>query len=82
MKDKIAFTVRDEGPGIEENKAGEIFDKYRRQTTMKDQELSPEGLGLAIVYKYTSALQGEVRLQTNPGKGTAFTVELPTNMQV
>ena len=74
------FSIRDEGPGFEEAKAKEIFEKYRRQTSMSEQELPPEGLGLAIVYKYTSALKGKVSLDTIPGKGTTLTVEIPTNL--
>ena len=74
------FSIRDEGPGFEEAKAKEIFEQYRRQTSMSEQELPPEGLGLAIVYKYTTAMKGVVKLETKPGKGTTFTVEIPTNL--
>ncbi len=75
-KSRIVFSIRDEGPGIEELKAREIFDQYRRQTSMHEQELPPEGLGLAIVYKYTKALQGDIIIDTKPGKGTTFILQL------
>jgi signal transduction histidine kinase len=79
-KQNTIFSIQDEGPGFEEKKAIEAFEKYRRQTAMSEQELPPEGLGLAIVYKYTIALQGKVSLDTRNGRGTTFTVELPTNI--
>jgi len=76
---KIIFTVQDEGPGVEKEKIDEIFNQYNRQTSMLEQENSLEGLGLAIVNKYTTALKGHVRCDSSPGKGTTFTVELPLN---
>lgn len=78
---KVLFTVQDQGPGIEEDKAKEIFEKYRRQTSMTEQDQYPEGLGLAIVYKYTTALEGEVKFESSD-TGTTFTVELPTELRI
>lgn len=76
----LVLSISDEGPGIPEPKALEIFDRYRRQTSMIEQGNAPEGLGLAIVNRYTGAMQGTVKLQNGPGKGTTFIVELPTNL--
>jgi signal transduction histidine kinase len=74
---RIIFSIRDEGPGIEQEMIHKVFDQYSRQTSMVDQELAQEGLGLAIVYKYTTAMKGEVSCESEPGKGTKFGVELP-----
>jgi signal transduction histidine kinase len=76
-KENILFTIQDEGPGINEEKIHKIFDLYNRQTSMIDQELYKDGLGLAIVYKYTIAMNGNVSCESNPGEGTKFIVELP-----
>jgi signal transduction histidine kinase len=73
----ILFSIHDEGPGIAMEKIPVIFDQYNRQTSMKDQELSQDGLGLAIVYKYTIAMNGKVSCESKPGEGTKFFVELP-----
>jgi signal transduction histidine kinase len=75
----ILFTVQDEGPGIEQEKIHKIFDQYNRQTSMINQEQSQDGLGLAIVYKYTLAMKGEDRCESTVGKGTKFIVELPSS---
>jgi signal transduction histidine kinase len=78
-KGTILFTILDEGPGLAQEKIPVIFDQYNRQTSMKDQELSRDGLGLAIVYKYTTAMQGKVTCESKRGEGTKFIVELPTH---
>ncbi|NTV82772.1 MAG: cyclic nucleotide-binding domain-containing protein [Bacteroidales bacterium] len=75
--DTVIFTVMDEGPGIPEEKIHQVFDQYNRQTSMFDQELAQDGLGLAIVYKYTTAMKGKVKCESEIGKGTRFIVELP-----
>lgn len=77
-KGEIYFIIEDEGPGVPEDKARDFFDHYRRHTSMTEQEKPAEGLGLAIVYKYTTAMKGEVSFDSNPGRGTRFTVKLPT----
>jgi signal transduction histidine kinase len=73
----ILFIVKDEGPGMKEDNIHKIFDQYSRQTSMIDQELTQDGLGLAIVYKYATAMKGKVRCESEPGLGTKFIVELP-----
>jgi signal transduction histidine kinase len=75
--DQIHFSVQDEGPGIEKEKIHSIFDGYSRQKSMIEQERSQEGLGLAIVYKYTTAMSGKVTCESKIGNGTTFLVELP-----
>jgi signal transduction histidine kinase len=73
----ILFIIQDEGPGIPQEKINNIFNLYSRQTSMLDQELAQEGLGLAIVYKYTTAMKGTVKCESIIGEGTKFEVILP-----
>lgn len=78
IKDNLLlFCVCDEGPGIEKEDLDKLFDHYSRQTSMFEQHLEQDGLGLAIVYKYTTAMKGNVRCESEIGKGTRFFVELP-----
>jgi len=76
----VIFSIRDEGPGMAKERINKVFDQYSRQTSMVDQELSQDGLGLAIVYKYTTAMKGHVSCESNPGEGTKFIVELPFSL--
>ncbi len=76
----VNFSISDEGPGLDLQETENIFEQYRRQVAMTEQETPAEGLGLAIVYKYTTAMGGEVNYKTSPGKGTTFTVTLPVTL--
>jgi len=76
----VIFKVEDEGPGIGDELKDRLFHQYNRQTDMHLQSLPPMGLGLAIVHKYTLAMQGIVTCEDCPGGGTCFTVKLPLNL--
>lgn len=70
--------VRDTGPGISEEKIGKIFDKFRqfgRSKTEKGEKGS--GLGLAICKGIVAAHQGDIRVESKVGDGSAFIVSLP-----
>jgi signal transduction histidine kinase len=74
---QVYFSIQDEGPGVEKEQVNKIFDEYKRQKSMIEQEKSQEGLGLAIVYKYSTAMNGKVSCESEKGKGTRFLVLLP-----
>lgn len=65
------FTVSDTGDGIAPGDLAQVFDPY---FTTKP---SGTGLGLAVVHKIVESHGGEVRVESEEGKGTAVTVELP-----
>lgn len=67
----LRITVGDSGTGIRREDLGRVFDPYF--TT----KASGTGLGLAIVHRIVEAHDGEIRLDSEPGKGTTFTVLLP-----
>jgi len=77
LNGRVLFMIQNEGPGISRDMVHKIFDQYSRQTSMMDQELVQDGLGLAIVNKYTIAMNGTVNCKSKLGEGTIFEVELP-----
>lgn len=70
-RDKVNITVKDNGPGI----PAEIKKKLFKE---KIPSKSGSGLGLFLAGKVIKALGAELKLSTSDGKGTTFTITLPT----
>ena len=66
------ITVKDTGVGIPENVKGKLF------TPMFTTKAKGQGFGLAVIKRMTEALGGTVSFESQEGKGTTFTVRLPT----
>jgi signal transduction histidine kinase len=69
------LTVQDQGIGIPREYLSRIFDRFERAVT--DQHFGGMGLGLYITRKLVAAHGGQIEVQSEPGKGSTFTVELP-----
>jgi two-component system OmpR family sensor kinase len=68
----VLLCVTDEGPGLPEEDAARIFDRFFRAGGG-----AGSGLGMAIVHGVVAAHGGEVAVRTAPGEGLAVTVTLP-----
>ncbi|KPK30121.1 MAG: hypothetical protein AMK69_04415 [Nitrospira bacterium SG8_3] len=71
--EQIKISISDTGAGINKEDLVHIFDPY---FTTKQ---SGTGLGLAIVHKIIESHKGEVKVESEPGKGTTVTIILPSN---
>ena len=71
------FWVQDEGPGIEPDQLGRLFEPFWQADTSLTREVGGVGLGLYIVKQFTLALRGDVVVESKLGEGTRFTVLLP-----
>ncbi len=69
--------VRDHGPGIAEDEAPRIFERFYRADSSRDRSTGGSGLGLAIVSAIVAAHAGTVRLEQTPGGGATMVIELP-----
>ena len=69
--------VRDNGPGIAAEHLPHIFDRFYRVDKARSREAGGTGLGLAIVHQLVVLHGGEIRVESEVGKGTCFTVDLP-----
>jgi two-component system NtrC family sensor kinase len=71
--DTVALDIADSGAGISRENMNKVFDPFF--TTKPTGEGT--GLGLSIVYSTLSKLGGTIRVNSDPGQGTTFTIRLP-----
>ncbi|HEY8752431.1 MAG TPA: HAMP domain-containing sensor histidine kinase [Arthrobacter sp.] len=69
--------VRDHGPGISEEDAAKVFERFYRADTSRTRETGGSGLGLAIVAAIVGSHGGSVRVETTGGGGATLVVSLP-----
>ena len=74
---KIEIFVRDDGPGIPAEALERVFERFYRVDKARSREQGGTGLGLSIVKHIVQAHGGEVRAESELGKGTTFFFTLP-----
>jgi signal transduction histidine kinase len=75
--DHITLTVQDNGLGIPSEYKTKIFEKFFRVPTGDVHNIKGYGLGLSYVSSVVKAHGGEVNVESEPGKGSNFTLTLP-----
>lgn len=74
--------IQDTGIGIPSTEQKRIFDRFYRVHSDRSRQSGGSGLGLAIAQAIARSHQGDIKLQSEPGKGSLFTLRLPlTNAQ-
>jgi two-component system NtrC family sensor kinase len=76
-KESIEIDVSDTGIGIASEDLSKIFDEFYRAPNAKSHKVDGTGVGLAIVKEIIEAHNGSLRIQSELGKGSTFTVVLP-----
>jgi signal transduction histidine kinase len=71
------LTVADRGPGMTQEQASHVFDRFYRTDEARTRARGGAGLGLAIAASLAAAHGGEVTVDTKPGEGAAFHLRLP-----
>ncbi len=74
----LTFSVEDTGPGIEADQLETIFSEFTRGERTPDQSAEGTGLGLAISRGLAEMLGGRIEVQSEVGRGSIFTLTLPT----
>ena len=74
---KIRFEVRDTGIGIDPKDQERLFEPFTQVDGSRSRRYGGAGLGLAICRQIVTRLQGEIGLESRPGKGSCFWFTLP-----
>jgi two-component system, OmpR family, phosphate regulon sensor histidine kinase PhoR len=75
--DRMVLSVKDNGMGIEKKEIKKVFDKFFRIRKEDTYTSKGFGLGLSFVKKIVTAHGGKIKVESEPGKGSNFTIELP-----
>jgi signal transduction histidine kinase len=74
---RLAVRVRDQGMGIPPSEQKKIFRKFVRGAGSRAANIEGTGIGLAMARQIVEAHRGEIRLESEPGRGSTFTILLP-----
>jgi two-component system phosphate regulon sensor histidine kinase PhoR len=72
----VRLSVEDTGPGIEARHLPRLFERFYRVDAGRSRQLGGTGLGLAIVKHLAEAMDAAVSVDSTPGRGTTFHVDL------
>jgi signal transduction histidine kinase len=74
----VAIEVEDHGPGIPQRERKRIFDRFYRVDSLLTRETEGSGLGLSIAKRIVEAHHGRISVRSELGKGSCFTIHLPS----
>jgi len=75
--DQLQIYVKDEGYGISDDHIPRLFERFYRVDKGRSRDEGGTGLGLAIVKHIVNTMNGTIDVESKPGKGTRFTLNIP-----
>jgi CheY-like chemotaxis protein/sensor histidine kinase regulating citrate/malate metabolism len=73
----LVFRVTDTGRGMTHEQIDILFDDYSRFNSETNRQIEGTGLGMAITKSFIEMMKGEINVESEPGKGSVFTLRLP-----
>lgn len=78
----LCFSVQDTGIGISENYKEKMFESFTQADNSISRKYGGSGLGLAIISRLIKLMNGEIKVETESGKGSRFIVKLPIDSKI
>lgn len=79
---ELEIRIADNGIGIRQQDQKRIFDRFYRVSTGNRHDVKGYGIGLAYVRQVVQQVGGRIRVESEPGVGTAFIIKLPLSESV
>src|SRR5206468_2445132 len=73
QSDALTLSVTDNGPGLPDELKARLFEPF-----VKSNKVNGNGLGLSIVKRFVDDHEGQIKVESEPGRGTSFEVRLPS----
>jgi signal transduction histidine kinase/DNA-binding response OmpR family regulator len=76
-KEELIFSISDTGQGMTQKQIDKLFDEYSRFNLEANRTTEGTGLGMSITRNLVEMMHGQIIINSEPGKGTTFIVQLP-----
>jgi signal transduction histidine kinase/DNA-binding response OmpR family regulator len=76
--DWVAFRVTDTGIGMTPEQMGKLFQEFTQADASTARRFGGTGLGLALSRRFCRMMGGDITVESEPGRGSAFTIALPS----
>ncbi len=81
VKDRVSVSVRDQGIGMNRHEVRRVFEKFYRTQRAQQSGEAGSGIGLSIVERIVEQHGGSILVESEPGKGSCFTLLFPAMQQ-
>jgi PAS domain S-box-containing protein len=80
-RDWVVFQIQDSGIGMSPDQVGRLFDAFSQADASTTRKYGGTGLGLAITRKLARMLGGDVFVESEPERGSTFTIRVPASLE-